>query len=237
LESIQNKTQAWYKDYYLRKGNDRNDLLTNPEVLFQYFGFEFAALTALGKAINFNKESSKILDVGCGDGNSLTRFLRLGFSPGNIYGIDAIGERIDEACKRYPNIDFKCDNASKMPYESQMFDLTFSSGMFIQITDEKLSREISDEMLRVTKINGYIMLIDWRYSKPGNSTYLGVSKRRIVKMFSVGSLSDIVCQTNGALIPPIGRPLSKYIPSLYFFVRALFPFLVGSKATLLQKRN
>ena len=123
-----------------------------------------------------------------------------------------------------------------MTFESDMFDLVLESTMFVQITDEGLSQKISQEMLRVTKPGGYLMLIDWRYGKPGNSEYLAVSMKRINKIFSVGSLSDVICQTNGALVPPIGRVLSKYSPSIYFLLRTVFPFLVGSKTTLLQKR-
>jgi len=234
---MEKKTKDWYKDYYQKKGEDRNDLLTNPGVLFQYLAVEDSVISALKGATNLSREASRILDVGCGEGESLSRFLQLGFSPGNLYGIDVIEERIDEGRKKYPNLNFVCDDATSMPFESDMFDLTLESTMFIQLTDEGLSQRIADEMLRVTKPNGYLMLIDWRYGKPGNSSYLAVSKKRINKMFSVGLLSDIVCQSSGALVPPVGRAVSKYLPSAYFPLRAIFPFLGGLKTTLLKKRN
>jgi ubiquinone/menaquinone biosynthesis C-methylase UbiE len=237
MESLEKETQDWYKNYYMKKGKDRNDLLTNVEVLFQHLAFEESIISALRRATNLNRETSRILDVGCGGAGSLTRFLQLGFSPGNLYGIDLLKDRIDEGRKRYPNLNFICDDATSMPFESDMFDLVLESTMFVQITDEGLSQRISEEMLRVTKRNGYLMLIDWRYGKPGNSNYLAVSTKRINKMFSVGSLSDVVCQESGALVPPVGRAVSKYLPSAYFLLRAIFPFLVGSKTTLLQKRN
>lgn len=235
MKSIGNQTQDWYKDYYERKGKDRNDLLVNPEVLFQYLAFEDSVISALRRAKNLNRETSKILDVGCGNGGSLIKFLQLGFSTENLYGIDILKERIDEGRIKYPNLNFTCEDAAKMSFESDMFDLVFESTMFVQITDDELSERISKEMLRVTKINGYIMLIDWRYGKPGNSNYLALSNQRIHKIFSVGSLSNIIFQTSGALVPPVGRPVSKYLPSVYFMLRAIFPFLVGSKTTLLQK--
>jgi ubiquinone/menaquinone biosynthesis C-methylase UbiE len=236
MESAE-KTQNWYKDYYQKKGKDRNDLLSNPEVLFQYLAFEDSVFSALRKVTNLDRESSRILDVGCGGGTSLTRFLQLEFSPGNLYGIDIFKERIEEARKKYPNINFICDDASSLPFDSNMFDLTMEFTMFVQITDEVLSQRISEEMLRVTKPGGYILLVDWRYGKPRNSNYLAVSLKRIKKMFSVGSLSYIVCHQNGALIPPIGRTVSKHLPSVYFLLRSVFPFLVGSKSVLLRKRS
>jgi len=236
-EELSQQTQDWYKDYYQKKGQDRNDLLTNPEVLFQHLAFECAIISALRDAKNLNRNLSRILDVGCGGGGSLTRFTQLGFSPDNIYGIDIIKERISEAKIKYPNFNFVCDDAASMPYETNMFDLVMESTMFVQLTDEELSQKISQEMLRVTRPDGYILLMDWRYGKPGNKNYLAVSNKRITKLFSVGSLSDVVCQQSGALVPPIGRAVSKYLPSAYFLLRAIFPILVGAKATLLKKRN
>ncbi len=107
--------------------------------------------------------------------------------------------------------------------------------MFIQITDETLSQEIASEMLRVTQPSGHILLIDWRYTNPSNSNYLGVSTKRIRKMFSVGSSSNIIYQVHGTIVPPVGRRISRYLPSAYFILRAVFPFLAGQQATLLQK--
>jgi 2-polyprenyl-3-methyl-5-hydroxy-6-metoxy-1,4-benzoquinol methylase len=62
------KTQNWYKDYYQKKGQRRNDLLSNPEVLFQYLAIESAVISTLRKATGLDREVSKILDVGCGGG-------------------------------------------------------------------------------------------------------------------------------------------------------------------------
>lgn len=231
------QTQGWYKDYYDKKGQDRNDLLANPEVLFQHLAFERAAISALRDAKDINRKLSKVLDVGCGHGGSLTRLIQLGFPPGNVHGIDILPERIREATETFPNSNFVCDDAASMPYESDSFDLVMESTMFVQLTDEQLSQEISREMLRVTKPDGYILLIDWRYGRPRDKTYLALSNKRIAKLFSVGSASDVVCQQSGALVPPIGRAVSKYLPSAYFLLRGMFPVLVGSKATLLRKRS
>lgn len=169
-------------------------------------------------------------------GGSISKFLQLGFAPKNLYGIDIIEERIDQGKNKYPNIHFTCDDASRMPYESNMFNLCLSSTMFVQITDENLAQRIADEMLRVTKKMGYILLIDWRYSKPWDSHYLGLSKKRMTKLFSVGIVTNIISQTNGAMVPQIGRFVSKYLPMFYFLLKSIFPFLVGQQCTLLQKK-
>lgn len=217
-------TQSWYANYYRQKGADRNDLV-NPEVVFQTFANEGAVIAAL-RGID---PASKVLDVGCGTGSSLNLFLRCGFS--RLFGVDILADRIAAASAMYRSIAFNCADARRLPYDSQSFDVVTESTMFVQLTDEKLAADIAAEMLRVTKPGGRIILIDWRYGKPGNKNYLAVSRQRIERLFPG---AKILSQRNGALIPPVGRFLSKHAPSLYFLARAICPFLAGIKVTVLQ---
>ncbi len=76
------------------------------------------------------------------------------------------------------------------------------------------------------------MIIDWRY---GFGEYKGVSRRRIARLFRVGSETRWICRRRGALVPPLGRFLSTYVPSCYFLVQRLFPPVVGQMTTILQK--
>lgn len=237
MNSTQSETKDWYTEYYRKKGSDRNDLLSNPGVLFQHLAFEQSVISALRKATGLDRETSKVLDVGCGSGSSLIRFLQLGFSPEQLFGIDVLEDRINEGKRRYPNFGLVCDDATAMPFDTATFDLVMESTMFVQITDDVLGGRIASEMLRVAKPGGYLMLIDWRYGKPGNNSYQALSKSRIGRLFSVGLESDVVCSENGALVPPVGRLLSAYFPSVYFLVRAVLPFLAGAATTLLQKRE
>jgi ubiquinone/menaquinone biosynthesis C-methylase UbiE len=234
MNSDRTSTQDWYKRYYQEKGHGRNDLLSNPEVLFQHLALEESVISAL-REITWDRQQAKILDVGCGAGSSLARFLQLGFRAENLYGIDIIPERIREAKERYPNIQFICGNAADMPYRSDMFDLVLESTMFVQITDERLAKAMANEMLRVAKARGHLLLIDWRYSKPGRSAYVGLSRKRMRTLFSVGSRSRIIYQTGGALVPPVGRAVSKYVRFLYFPLKMFCPFLVGQESRLLKK--
>lgn len=53
----------------------------------------------------------------------------------------------------------------------------------------------------------------------------------------MGFQTELITMEKGALIPPLGRFLSKNIPSIYFLVGKLFPLLVGQVAYLLRKQN
>jgi ubiquinone/menaquinone biosynthesis C-methylase UbiE len=165
----------------------------------------------------------------------LLRFLGLGFPPANLRGVDIIADRIQEARARLPGVRFDVADATALPFADASFDVVFESTMFVQITDETMATKIAAEMLRVTRPGGHVMLIDWRYSKPGNSNYLGVSPRRIRRLFDLPARGDLVHTSRGSLIPPVGRFLSKYLPALYFPVSAVLPFMAGQTTSLIRK--
>ena len=230
MGGIRTDTSDWYTSYYRDKGETRNDLLQNPEVLFQQLAYQAAVIRALRDA-HLDRRSAKVLDVGSGTGSGVGFALQLEFLPENLHGIDLLEERVAVARRRYPGVNFVCDDASRMPFEAGAFDLVMESTMFVQITDESLAVNIAREMLRVTKPGGHILLIDWRYGKPRNPQYSAVSPKRVRSLFP---RCLVVSERNGALVPPVGRLLSKYASWAYFPIQALLPFLVGLKATLLR---
>ena len=222
-----------YSRYYDEHNDDRNDLLGNPEVAFQTFAFERANIRALQRA--GVKRNASILDVGCGSGAGLLNFVRLGFGASSLSGVDISADRVAEAKAAVPSADIRCESADQMSYADATFDLVSESTMFVLMPDESMAARIAAEMIRVTKPGGHIMLIDWRYSKPGSTVYKAVTPARIASLFNVGSATEIVARERGALVPPVGRRLSRLMPSLYFLVAAVFPPLVGQVTTVLKK--
>lgn len=226
------ETHSCYKKYYEEKGADRNDVLCTPGVLFQKLAKDRAEIRALG-AIGLSKDW-KVLDVGCGGGTNLASLLHYGITPEQLYGIDLMPSRIEEAQSKYPNISFHCCDASKAPFEDGFFDLITESTMFLQLPSETLAEDIAAEMIRLVKPGGYIMLTDWRYDfwRPG---YTGLPMRRIKRLFLVGTETKVVRREHGPLLPPLGRFLSAYAGPLYFLLHALLPILAGQMTTVLQK--
>lgn len=227
-------TQAWYRDYYERKGADRNDLIRNPEVLFQSLAMDASVVNAL-RSTGLRAESSTVLDVGCGSGASMLNLLRCGFAAANVQGVDILEDRIEEARARLPHVRFHCADARAMAFPDGAFDLVTEWTMFVQVTDLELGKAIAREMLRVTRPGGFVLLVDWRYSKPGDAHYRGLTKARVRELFDVGSSAVLHAVQPGAMVPPIGRLLSRRLPSCYFLVRRLAPFLTGQVAVILRK--
>lgn len=225
--TVQHNTAGWYANYYKTHGIDRNDLLRNPGVLFQHFAFDASIIRAIRHA--FLSKDARILDVGCGNGGGFPLLMRLGFF--DLSGIDVLPERISAAKHLFPSVKFVCDDAARMPYQDNSFDLVMESTMFVQITDEPIAEKIASEMARVTKPGGHVLLVDWRYGKPWNASYKALSQKRIASLFHLKR----VTVTNGALVPPVGRAVSRLLPSMYFALAGLLPVLAGSQATLLRK--
>lgn len=222
-----------YSRYYDEHKADRNDLLGNPEVAFQTFAFDRANIRALGR-LGLDRSSARMLDVGCGTGAGLIQFLRLGFQQKLMSGIDIAAERVAEAQAMLPLADIRCESADAMTFSDGAFDLVYESTMFVLLPTDEMAQRIAREMIRVTKPGGYIMLIDWRYSKPGSDVYKALTPARIKSLFDVGGATEIVLRERGALVPPVGRFLSRRFPSLYFLVQALIPFAVGQITTVLR---
>ena len=223
-----------YKEYYAERGEDRNDLLRNPEVLFQSFAIERANIAAL-RSLSLDKSSARILDVGCGSGAGLLQFIRLGFNPSNLTGIDSDSGRIEEGKLFLPGADLRVADATAMPFEDGSFDLVFESTMLGTLESQSLLASIASEMIRVTRSGGHIMLTDWRYSRKGSGVKTAISAVKIAELFSVGQATKVVQTERGALIPPLGRRLSRGAPSLYFLVQAMLPFAAGQVTTVLER--
>lgn len=232
----QEGTAQWYADYYRTRGADRNDVLRNRGVLFQHLAHEAAYLRAL-RHVLVDWGSAQILDVGCGSGGSLVTFLAVGSEPRNLWGVDILPERVEEAQRKFPSMHFETADARELPYGDASFDVTCESTMFVQLTDESMASAIADEMIRVTRPGGYIVLSDWRYNRPGDKEYVAVSSRRIARLFGVGSRTVSVAAERGSLVPPIGRRLSAYAPWAYFLVHAVIPALAGHVVTVLRRAS
>lgn len=100
-----------------------------------------------------SEEEIKILDFGCGDGNTVL-FIRKHFPKATIFGIDVSEKSIDEAkAKQIHNTDFLAFNGNKIPFKDQEFDVVFTSMVFHHI-EHKLHPSILNEIYRVLKKSG-----------------------------------------------------------------------------------
>ena len=95
----------------------------------------------------------KILDFGCGDGNSAI-YIRKHFPESSIFGIDVSPKSVHLAEEKgITNTVFNSFNGEVLPYETEEFDIIFTSMVFHHI-EHRLHNDTLKEIFRVLKIGG-----------------------------------------------------------------------------------
>jgi len=136
----------WSSEQYLKFRNER----TQPAV-------------DLANRINL-ASPGKILDVGCGPGNS-THVLACRFPDAYIIGIDNSGDMISAAKKNHPDLDFRmCDAASELSQLDNDFDIVFSNACIQWVPDH---RNLLKNLLNLLNSNGVLAVqIPMNYNEP-----------------------------------------------------------------------
>ena len=117
------------------------------------------------KVVNFTeaKAGSKILDVATGTGKQAFAFARRGY---DVVGVDLSEAMLKIATKKnkYGNLKFEVADATNLPFEPNSFDaacVSFALHEMPFTVREKVLRE----MVRVTKPEGTIVIIDFALPK------------------------------------------------------------------------
>ncbi|MEK7663905.1 MAG: glycosyltransferase [Patescibacteria group bacterium] len=96
---------------------------------------------------------NKILDVGCGFGDTLMPLLELGFQ---CYGVDYIPEIIEAAKNKDKSINFQVADAYNLPFEDGFFDIVICKGVLQVLSD---SERAIGELKRVLKKDGLLIIV------------------------------------------------------------------------------
>ena len=163
---------------------------------------------------------ARILDVGCGSGIWLRRFVLWGASPQNLVGIDLLSERISEArsvCP--PAITLRCQNATDLTDLGGEFDVVLQSTVFTSILDHQMKRQIASGMLRKLRADGIIVWYDFHVNNPANPDVRGIGRSEIHRLFP----DCRIHLEKLTLAPPLGRPIARVSQGLYRAVSAIRP--------------
>lgn len=189
--------------------------ILRPANLFAHQGRERGLISLLRKEKIFDVEKKSVLDVGCGDGNWLIDFVQMGFSLSNMAGIDLMPERIDAAKEKMGAFgqdarpDFRCGDATILPWEDQSFDFVLQSTLMSSILDANVRQAIALEMTRVLRPDGCIIWYDFLIN-PKNKQTRGINMREIKSLFpGFGITAKRII-----LAPPLARtivPLSELV--------------------------
>lgn len=126
----------------------------------------------------------KLTGIGCVDGGKLLEFLRFGFAPQNLCGIEILPEREKAARQILPAalvVHVGDANAANTPPISQ--DVVFQSVVFSSLLVDAFQHELARRMWQWVKPGGGILWYDFIYNNPANRDVRGVPVKRAQELF------------------------------------------------------
>ncbi len=216
---------------YARRKQRNTDGALQP---WQYMAWQERERT-LVRWINFAGlapvQEKTVLEVGCGSGGNLLQFMKFGFRPANLMGIELLEERAENARRMLPaSIQVLCGDASEMALGREHFDVLVQMTMFSSLLDPVFQKKMAQQMWRWVKPGGGILWYDFIYNNPKNPDVMGVPIRRIRELFPEATLKT----WRITLAPPINRFVTRIHPSLYTLCNC-FPFLRTHVMCWIQK--
>lgn len=234
-KSIKNEEIDLIRERY-EKRNICNDVRynpLNPSVYMSKQEKERALIRVLKKINTTSLEEATLLEIGCGSGLNLLQFMRLGFSPENLFANELLKDRMDVADHNLPrSIQRLPGDATTLDIKDQSYDIVFQSTVFSSILNDNFQDKLASEMWRWIRPGGGVLWYDFVYNNPNNVDVKGVDVRRIQSLFPDG----VITMARITLAPPISRRVCAIHPSLYTIFN-MFPFLRTHVLCWIKKKN
>lgn len=163
----------------------------------------------------------KLVEVGCGTGANLLEFLRLGFQPKNLTGIELLPERVARAREVLPAaLAVHEGDATRAVVAPQSTDVVFQSLVFSSLLDDDFQAELARKMWSWIRPGGGVLWYDFIYDNPANADVRGVPVRRVRQLFP--EAHAVIRRIT--LAPPISRRICRVHPLAYGIFNSI-PFL------------
>jgi ubiquinone/menaquinone biosynthesis C-methylase UbiE len=118
-------------------------------------------------------EGHKVLDVGCGPASDTIALGKIVGSKGKVIGVDHDPKMVATANQRAAEaglsdiVEHQLGDGVELPFEDNSFDSCRSERVFQHVGD---ATQLLQEMIRVTKPGGYIVVADTDHSTHGTSS-------------------------------------------------------------------
>jgi ubiquinone/menaquinone biosynthesis C-methylase UbiE len=220
------------KEYESRKLSDRKAgyySMDYPPNAFSIDQRTKALRTLLLKHGEQNYRKKLLLEIGCGSGGILKEYSNLGFQSSNLFGIDLLLDRLEEARINIPPANLVNSDGQMLPFPSGTFDLVVQYTAFSSILEPSIKKKMALEMLRALKNDGQLIWYDFWWN-PLNKQTLGIKPGEIKALFP-GCTYKFKKIT---LAPPIARRVVPISVGLATFLETL-QFLNSHYLVLISK--
>lgn len=130
-------------------------------------------------ALSHTAKESRILEIGCGTGRLMVEALNAGY---RIDGIDGSGPMLEKLKSKlsaeHPQIDLTLADAANVPHEDGSYDMVYAVRLLNQTESAEYALTIVDEMIRLTKPGGYVLVEFVNRFRPR----IGPARRKTVRL-------------------------------------------------------
>jgi SAM-dependent methyltransferase len=160
----------------------------------------------------------RLVEVGSGAGGNLLEFLRLGFRPEHLAGLELLPERHAQARAVLPErLALHLGDATTAPVAPASCDLVFQATVFSSLLDDTFQQQLAAAMWRWVKPGGAVLWYDFTVDNPHNPDVRGVPLARVRELFPQARMTA----RRVTLAPPIARRVCRWHPALYPMCNAL----------------
>ncbi|MBN1764278.1 MAG: class I SAM-dependent methyltransferase [Sedimentisphaerales bacterium] len=160
----------------------------------------------------------RILDYGCGYGRIGDQLLGSGYK--EIFGIDVSEKMIEQASRRYPQIEFTLLNDNILRYEDEYFDAVVLFAVLTCVPGDVAQQEIIRDIYRVLRFGGILYVSDLPLQEDERNQARYRDYARQYGVFGVFELPDggVVRHHSMDWIETLLRPFekisTKFLPAL-----------------------
>lgn len=203
----------------------------NPGHLFALQERE-AAMASLLRADGLRSLAGlRVLDVGCGRGDTLRQYLEYEADASRLWGIDLLPDFVEQARSSSPGLQILCGSASDLPFDDCSFDFVSQFMLFTSVLDADVKERVAGEIVRILAPGGRLLWYDFAYNNPGNPDVRGIGLAEVRQLFPNFSMTP----RRITLAPPIGRAIGRFGPAIYYLASKIRP-LCTHYLCLLKKR-
>lgn len=157
--SVENNVRQFYNNNYEKFDNSR-----------------YSIWKAVRNFVDNIAEDSLVLDAGCGNGKNM---LYMQARDIKVIGIDFCDKLLNICKEKVLNVKYA--DVRNIPFENNTFDYVISIAVIHHLSIESDRRKAIDEMLRVCKPNGKILVSVWALEQDKNSRFKFTLGDNIVK--------------------------------------------------------
>ena len=218
----QDKNTDIIGNYAKRDDSGKSELYAyhRPEVLCQDWRRADAFSQAVFKKFGSDLSQIRVLDVGCGNGAVLRKFVEWGVSPQNCVGTEFLISRLNVAkSKSHSAMKWKLGNLDALD-KGETFDIVMANTVFSSILSHNERAALANSMWQRLRVGGIVLLFDFKVNNPNNPDVLKFTPNSAVSLFP----GKKCFYKSLVFAPPISRRVARFSGPLNALCEILFSF-------------